>query len=100
MGPQTGESGPVACASSGYSSVAAMKEVVQQLRLEAGLNRVSVPGSSELKQVSSTPTPADQSIFKDKPLQTPERLMLSAVKPIFQRVPKALLISSHLRELN
>lgn len=33
-----------ACAMSGSSSVTAMKKVVQQLRLEAGLNRVKVSG--------------------------------------------------------
>lgn len=34
----------LACAMSGSSSVTAMKKVVQQLRLEAGLNRVKVSG--------------------------------------------------------
>ncbi|XP_054997355.1 guanine nucleotide-binding protein G(I)/G(S)/G(O) subunit gamma-5-like [Sorex araneus] len=45
-------SGPApACAMSGSSSVAAMKKVVQQLRLEAGLNRVKVSqAAADLKQ--------------------------------------------------
>lgn len=39
------------CAMSGSSSVAAMKKVVQQLRLEAGLNRVKVSqAAADLKQ--------------------------------------------------
>ncbi|XP_054422891.1 guanine nucleotide-binding protein G(I)/G(S)/G(O) subunit gamma-5 [Pteronotus mesoamericanus] len=44
--------GPVvACTMSGSSSVTAMKKVVQQLRLEAGLNRVKVSqAAADLKQ--------------------------------------------------
>lgn len=38
-----------ACAMSGSSSVTAMKKVVQQLRLEAGLNRVKVSGGGQLR---------------------------------------------------
>ncbi|MXQ86104.1 hypothetical protein E5288_WYG002086 [Bos mutus] len=42
---------PFECAMSGSSSVAAMKKVVQQLRLEAGLNRVKVSqAAADLKQ--------------------------------------------------
>ncbi|XP_069334242.1 guanine nucleotide-binding protein G(I)/G(S)/G(O) subunit gamma-5 [Eulemur rufifrons] len=41
----------LACAMSGSSSVAAMKKVVQQLRMEAGLNRVKVSqAAADLKQ--------------------------------------------------
>uniref|UniRef100_A0A671EGP7 Guanine nucleotide-binding protein subunit gamma n=1 Tax=Rhinolophus ferrumequinum TaxID=59479 RepID=A0A671EGP7_RHIFE len=41
----------LACAMSGSSSVTAMKKVVQQLRLEAGLNRVKVSqAAADLKQ--------------------------------------------------
>ncbi|XP_003905172.3 guanine nucleotide-binding protein G(I)/G(S)/G(O) subunit gamma-5 [Papio anubis] len=41
----------VVCTMSGSSSVAAMKKVVQQLRLEAGLNRVKVSqAAADLKQ--------------------------------------------------
>ncbi|XP_036696383.1 guanine nucleotide-binding protein G(I)/G(S)/G(O) subunit gamma-5-like [Balaenoptera musculus] len=41
----------LACAVSGSSSVAAMNKVVQQLRLEAGLNRVKVSqAAADLKQ--------------------------------------------------
>lgn len=42
---------PLGCAMSGSSSVTAMKKVVQQLRLEAGLNRVKVSqAAADLKQ--------------------------------------------------
>ncbi|GAB5575213.1 putative guanine nucleotide-binding protein G(I)/G(S)/G(O) subunit gamma-14 [Prionailurus iriomotensis] len=73
---------------SGSSSVAAMKKVVQQLRLEAGLNRVkSFPGSCRFETIlsaeCSTRSPADWSIFKYKSLQTPESLFLFVVKRIF-----------------
>ncbi|XP_032609733.2 guanine nucleotide-binding protein G(I)/G(S)/G(O) subunit gamma-5-like [Hylobates moloch] len=41
----------VACTMSGSSSIAAMKKVVQQLRLEAGLNRIKVSqAAADLKQ--------------------------------------------------
>ncbi|XP_061280845.1 guanine nucleotide-binding protein G(I)/G(S)/G(O) subunit gamma-5-like [Bos javanicus] len=42
---------PFQCAVSGSSSIAAMKKVVQQLRLEAGLDRVKVSqAAADLKQ--------------------------------------------------
>ncbi|XP_035566439.1 guanine nucleotide-binding protein G(I)/G(S)/G(O) subunit gamma-5-like [Canis lupus dingo] len=42
---------PSTCETSGSSSVTAMKKVVQQLRLEAGLNRVKVSqAAADLKQ--------------------------------------------------
>uniref|UniRef100_A0A673TUN1 Guanine nucleotide-binding protein subunit gamma n=1 Tax=Suricata suricatta TaxID=37032 RepID=A0A673TUN1_SURSU len=55
-GPSTGQIAStnlpaLASAMSGSSSVAAMKKVVQQLRLEAGLNRVKVSqAAADLKQ--------------------------------------------------
>uniref|UniRef100_A0ABI7XQK5 Guanine nucleotide-binding protein subunit gamma n=1 Tax=Felis catus TaxID=9685 RepID=A0ABI7XQK5_FELCA len=49
--PQRRISPALASAMSGSSSVAAMKKVVQQLRLEAGLNRVKVSqAAADLKQ--------------------------------------------------
>ncbi|XP_013369890.1 PREDICTED: guanine nucleotide-binding protein G(I)/G(S)/G(O) subunit gamma-5 [Chinchilla lanigera] len=48
-GPRVGPA--LECTMSGSSSVAAMKKVVQQLRLEAGLNRVKVSqAAADLKQ--------------------------------------------------
>nr|CAG9553800.1 heterotrimeric guanine nucleotide-binding protein 3L5 [Myotis lucifugus] len=66
---------------SGSSSVTAMKKVVQQLQLEAGLNSVKVSqAAADWKQFCLQNAQHDWSIFKYQSLQTPESLFLFVVK--------------------
>ncbi|KAB0361267.1 hypothetical protein FD754_005423 [Muntiacus muntjak] len=75
---------PFQCAISGSSRTAAMKKVVQQLWLEAGLNRVKVSqAAADLKQCCLQNAQHDLlhwSTFKYKSLQTPESLFLFVVR--------------------